>query len=102
MIRQIQEIRPFDELTINRAIEACQDSDGRYSMDQVLNVLMDDVSAFWCVSSKKNCFQGFPMPFCLFKYSNTNDFQDKSTFIFTKTLTEIRKIYYYNCNRLLP
>lgn len=43
VIKTIQEITPLDEATINRAIEACQDSEGRYSIDQVLNVLMDDV-----------------------------------------------------------
>ncbi len=43
MIRTIQEITKFDELTINQAIEACQDSEGRYSMDQVMNILMDEV-----------------------------------------------------------
>lgn len=49
VIRTIQEITPFDEMTINRAIEACQDSDGRYSIDQVLNVLMDDVSNLFVI-----------------------------------------------------
>lgn len=43
VIRTIQEITKFDEFTINEAIEACQDSEGRYSMDQVLNILMDEV-----------------------------------------------------------
>ena len=44
VIRTIQEITKVDEMTINQAIEACQDSEGRYSMDQVLNILMDEVS----------------------------------------------------------
>lgn len=43
MIKTIQEITKFDEFTINQAIEACQDSEGRYSMDTVLNILMDEV-----------------------------------------------------------
>jgi hypothetical protein len=43
-IKTIQEITKVDEFTINQAIEACQDSEGRYSMDQVLNILMDEVS----------------------------------------------------------
>jgi hypothetical protein len=43
VIRTIQEITKFDEFTINQAIEACQDSEGRYSMDTVLNILMDEV-----------------------------------------------------------
>jgi uncharacterized membrane protein len=43
VIRTIQEITKFDEFTINEAIEACQDNEGRYSMDQVLNILMDEV-----------------------------------------------------------
>lgn len=34
----------MDEFTINQAIEACQDSEGKYSLDQVLNILMDEVS----------------------------------------------------------
>lgn len=42
VIKTIQEITKFDEYTINEAIEACQDSEGRYSMDQVLNILMDE------------------------------------------------------------
>lgn len=42
MIRTIQEISKVDEFTINQAIEACLDSEGRYSMDQVLNILMDE------------------------------------------------------------
>jgi hypothetical protein len=42
VIRTIQEISKLDEFTINQAIEACQDSEGRYSMDQVLNILMDE------------------------------------------------------------
>lgn len=45
MIKTIQEITKFDEFTINQAIEACQDSDGRYSMDTVLNILMDEKSS---------------------------------------------------------
>jgi hypothetical protein len=45
VIRTIQEITKFDEYTINQAIEACQDSDGRYSMDTVLNILMDEKSS---------------------------------------------------------
>ena len=44
VIRTIQEITKFDEFTINQAIEACQDREGLYSMDQVLNILMDEVS----------------------------------------------------------
>lgn len=44
VIKTIQEITKFDEFTINQAIEACQDSEGRYSMDTVLNVLMDEVN----------------------------------------------------------
>lgn len=43
VIKTIQEITKIDEFTINHAIEACQDSEGRYSMDQVLNFLMDEV-----------------------------------------------------------
>ncbi|CAF0707342.1 unnamed protein product [Brachionus calyciflorus] len=42
VIRTIQEITKVDEATINQAIEACQDSEGRYSMDTVLNILMDE------------------------------------------------------------
>ena len=45
VVRTIQEITKFDEFTINQAIEACQDRDGLYSMDQVLNILMDEVSS---------------------------------------------------------
>jgi hypothetical protein len=45
VIRTIQDITKFDEFTINQAIEACQDSDGRYSMDTVLNILMDEKSS---------------------------------------------------------
>lgn len=44
VIKTIQEIAKVDEFTINQAIEACQDSEGRYSMDQVLNILMDENS----------------------------------------------------------
>ena len=44
VIKTIQEIAKIDEFTINQAIEACQDSEGRYSMDQVLNIIMDEVS----------------------------------------------------------
>ncbi len=44
VIKTIQEIAKVDEFTINQAIEACQDNEGRYSMDQVLNILMDEVS----------------------------------------------------------
>lgn len=44
VIKTIQEITKIDEYTINHAIEACQDSEGRYSMDQVLNFLMDEVN----------------------------------------------------------
>ncbi len=43
VIKTIQEITKFDDFTINQAIEACQDREGRYSMDQVLNFLMDEV-----------------------------------------------------------
>lgn len=43
-IKTIQEITKVDEFTINQAIEACQDSEGKYSLDQVLNILMDEVS----------------------------------------------------------
>ncbi len=43
VIKLIQEITKSDEYTITQAIEACQDSDGRYSMETVLNVLMDEV-----------------------------------------------------------
>jgi len=44
VIKTIQEIAKVDEFTIIQAIEACQDNEGRYSMDQVLNILMDEVS----------------------------------------------------------
>lgn len=44
VIKTIQEIAKIDEFTINQAIEACQDSEGRYSMDQVLNIIMDEVN----------------------------------------------------------
>ena len=46
VIKTIQEIAKVDEFTINQAIEACQDSEGRYSMDQVLNILMDEVCIY--------------------------------------------------------
>ena len=52
VIRTIQEIAKIDEYTINQAIEACQDSEGRYSMDQVLNILMDEVNHFFYVTRK--------------------------------------------------
>ncbi|RNA04444.1 ubiquitin carboxyl-terminal hydrolase 28 isoform X1 [Brachionus plicatilis] len=46
VIKTIQEIAKVDEATINQAIEACQDNEGRYSMDTVLNILMDEKYSF--------------------------------------------------------
>ena len=44
LIKTIQEITKYDEFTINQAIEACQDADGRFSIETVLNILMDEKS----------------------------------------------------------
>jgi hypothetical protein len=54
VIRRIQEIRKFDEATINQAIEVCQDNMGRYSMDQVLNILMDEEASKSMNNSNNN------------------------------------------------
>jgi hypothetical protein len=43
IIKKIQEITKLDEFKINQTIETCKDSEGRYSFDDLLNILMDEV-----------------------------------------------------------
>lgn len=42
VIRQIHEITGADEQSINQTIEACKDNTGRYSLEHVINLLVDD------------------------------------------------------------
>jgi hypothetical protein len=42
VIRQIREITGRDDDFINQTIELCKDDTGRYSLDQVINLLFDD------------------------------------------------------------
>ncbi|CAF3548433.1 unnamed protein product [Rotaria sp. Silwood2] len=42
VIRQVREITGLDDNFINQTIEACKDSTGRYSLEQVINLLFDD------------------------------------------------------------
>ena len=43
IIKKIQEITKLDEFKIKQTIETCKDSEGRYSVDDLLNILMDEV-----------------------------------------------------------
>jgi hypothetical protein len=38
----VREITGLDENSINQTIEACKDETGRYSLEQVINLLFDD------------------------------------------------------------
>ncbi|CAF1147249.1 unnamed protein product [Adineta steineri] len=42
VIRQVREITGLDDNSINQTIEACKDDTGRYSLEQVINLLFDD------------------------------------------------------------
>jgi hypothetical protein len=42
VIRQVREITGLDEKAIDEAIEACKDSRGGYSIEQVISLLFDD------------------------------------------------------------
>ena len=43
IIKKIQEITKLDEFKIKQTIETCKDSECRYSVDDLLNILMDEV-----------------------------------------------------------
>ena len=43
IIKKIQEITKLDEFKIKQTIETCKNSEGRYSVDDLLNILMDEV-----------------------------------------------------------
>ena len=76
VVRTIQEITKFDEFTINQAIEACQDRDGLYSMDQVLNILMDEVSFSLSLPCMVSLGTRLLSDLLLQKYSNDYQHQD--------------------------
>ncbi len=84
VIRTIQEITKFDEFTINEAIEACQDSEGRYSMDQVLNILMDEVYIY-------QFYWYFQLNILIFKIKITRNIQQNKIIKINRNLNIVVK-----------